>query len=251
MTRLDDPRTRRGGVRRRARGYAGGRAPTRAVRPRGADARVRLRRGGCRGCARSACSRLAADGGVGGSGSARETAAEVVAVDLSPRMVELARERGVDAQVADVQAAAVRGWEFDLVVAAWMLYHVPDLDPRLAEIARVLAGRRPLRRCDQLAADHLDRDASSWSGATPSNLSFNRRERGGVARVRTSTTVQQLDIDGELEFAGRDEVAEYVGVSIAMSPFIANLPAEMSRAVRRAAARTRSSSRRDDSCRPS
>ena len=39
---------------------------------------------------------------------ARDTGAEVVAVDLSPRMVELAQERGVDARVADVQAASVR-----------------------------------------------------------------------------------------------------------------------------------------------
>lgn len=33
-----------------------------------------------------------------------ELDAEVVAIDLSPRMVELARERGVDARVDDVQA---------------------------------------------------------------------------------------------------------------------------------------------------
>ena len=33
---------------------------------------------------------------------------------------------------------------FDTAVAAWMLYHVPDLDRGLAEIARVLTpgGRR-------------------------------------------------------------------------------------------------------------
>src|SRR6188508_1276400 len=35
---------------------------------------------------------------------ARETSIDVVATDLSPRMVELARERGLDARVADVQA---------------------------------------------------------------------------------------------------------------------------------------------------
>ena len=68
----------------------------------------------------------------------RDTGAEVVAVDLSERMVELARGRGVDARVADVQALPFADGEFDVAVAAWMLYHVPDLDRGIAELARVV-----------------------------------------------------------------------------------------------------------------
>jgi SAM-dependent methyltransferase len=67
-----------------------------------------------------------------------ELGAEVVAVDLSPRMVELARERGVDARVGDVQELPFADGEFDVAVANWMLYHVPDLDRALAELARVV-----------------------------------------------------------------------------------------------------------------
>lgn len=80
-------------------------------------------------------------GGGPGELSARmqtELGAHVRYVDVSPGMVELARSRGVDAQVGDVQALPFRDGEFDTVVAAWMLYHVPDLDRGLAEIARVL-----------------------------------------------------------------------------------------------------------------
>jgi SAM-dependent methyltransferase len=69
---------------------------------------------------------------------AQELGAEVVAVDISPRMVELARERDVDARVADVQELPFADETFDCVAANWMLYHVPDLDRGLAEIARVL-----------------------------------------------------------------------------------------------------------------
>ena len=69
---------------------------------------------------------------------AREFGAEVVAVDLSPRMVELARAQGVDARVADVQSLPFEDGEFDCVTANWMLYHVPDLDRGLSELARVL-----------------------------------------------------------------------------------------------------------------
>jgi SAM-dependent methyltransferase len=59
-------------------------------------------------------------------------------VDLSPRMVELAHARGVDAREGDVQQLPFADGSFDTVVSAWMLYHVPDLDAGLAEIARVL-----------------------------------------------------------------------------------------------------------------
>src|SRR5207244_2595634 len=69
---------------------------------------------------------------------ARDTGAEVVAVDLSPRMVDLARERGVDARLGDVQDLQFDEGEFDVAVAAWMLYHVPDLERGIAELQRVL-----------------------------------------------------------------------------------------------------------------
>jgi ubiquinone/menaquinone biosynthesis C-methylase UbiE len=68
----------------------------------------------------------------------RELGAELTFLDLSPGMVELARTRGVDAQVGDVQDLPFADGSFDTVVAAWMLYHVPDIDRALAEIARVL-----------------------------------------------------------------------------------------------------------------
>ena len=87
--------------------------------------------------------------------SARITAelgAEVIALDVSERMVELARGRGVDARVGDVQALPFADASFDTVVAAWMLYHVPDLDRGLAEIARVLCSRRTARCGDELGA---------------------------------------------------------------------------------------------------
>jgi len=69
----------------------------------------------------------------------RELGAELEFVDQSERMVELARARGIErAQVADAQRLPFRDGVFDTVVAAWMLYHVPDLDRALTEFARVL-----------------------------------------------------------------------------------------------------------------
>jgi SAM-dependent methyltransferase len=67
-----------------------------------------------------------------------ELGAEVVGLDQSERMVEIQRERGIDARVGDVQALPFDDGEFDAALAAWMLYHVSDLDHGLEELTRVL-----------------------------------------------------------------------------------------------------------------
>jgi ubiquinone/menaquinone biosynthesis C-methylase UbiE len=67
-----------------------------------------------------------------------ELGAAVVGIDVSERMVELQRQRGIDAQVGDVQELPFADASFDAVSAQYMLYHVPDLPRGLAEIARVL-----------------------------------------------------------------------------------------------------------------
>jgi ubiquinone/menaquinone biosynthesis C-methylase UbiE len=64
---------------------------------------------------------------------------DLVAVDQSPRMVELARERGVDARVGDAQELDFDDGRFECVVANWMLYHVDDLDLALAEFSEKTA----------------------------------------------------------------------------------------------------------------
>jgi SAM-dependent methyltransferase len=66
-----------------------------------------------------------------------ELGCDVTLLDQSERMVELATGRGLDARVGNVEALPFP--ERSFVVAAWMLYHVHDLDRGLAEIGRVLA----------------------------------------------------------------------------------------------------------------
>jgi SAM-dependent methyltransferase len=67
-----------------------------------------------------------------------ELGVELVGVDQSEGMVAEQRKRGIDARVGDVQNLPFEDGEFDVVVAAWMLYHLPDLDGGVAELARVL-----------------------------------------------------------------------------------------------------------------
>lgn len=150
-----------------------------------------------------------------------ELGAEVTFVDLSERMVELARARGVDARQGDAQDLPFDDDTFDTVVAAWMLYHVPDLARGLAELARVL---RPGGRLVAVTNSrfHL-KELRELVGSGPSTLSF-ARETGEDLLAPYFARVRREDVDGHLEFADRAEVEEYVRASIAMSPFAGNLP---------------------------
>jgi SAM-dependent methyltransferase len=67
-----------------------------------------------------------------------EVGAEVIGIDQSEGMVEIQRAKGIEARVGDVRDLPFEDEEFDVTVAAWMLYHVDDLDRALSELARVL-----------------------------------------------------------------------------------------------------------------
>jgi SAM-dependent methyltransferase len=152
---------------------------------------------------------------------ARETGADVCATDLSPRMVELARERGLDARLADVQQLSFADGSFDAAVAAWMLYHVPDLDRGLSELARVLTpGGRLVVATN--SAFHLQ-ELRELVGSGPSPSTFTR-ENGEALLRRHFASVRRQDLDGQLEFETRADVEDYVNASISMSSFIDNLP---------------------------
>jgi SAM-dependent methyltransferase len=143
-----------------------------------------------------------------------ELGSEVVAVDLSPRMVELACERGLDARVADVQALPFGGGEFDCVAALWMLYHVPELDRGLGEIARVL---RPGGRLVAATSSH-EHLVELWSLVGRNRASEPDRffaETGEAALRRHFTNIDRRDVRGEVVFPDVDAVRGYIRASVA------------------------------------
>jgi len=123
----------------------------------------------------------------------RELGADVVMVDTSPRMVELARARGVDARVGDVQELPFGDAEFDCAVAAWMLYHVPELDRGLSELRRVLrpGGRLVAVTNGREHMQELRRLAGNWAW----ERRF-RREEAAELLERHFSRVERRDADG-------------------------------------------------------
>jgi SAM-dependent methyltransferase len=140
---------------------------------------------------------------------------EVITVDLSPRMVELARDRGVDARVGDVQKLGFANGDFDVVVAAWMLYHVPDLDLGLSQIKRVL---RPGGRlvAATYGEDNL-RELWALLGDTRTRPHSFTTERAAGRLQAHFERVDVRDASGEVCFPNSDAVREYVGASIRRS----------------------------------
>jgi SAM-dependent methyltransferase len=129
---------------------------------------------------------------------ARELGADVVAVDQSERMVELTSARGVEAIVGDVQELPFDDESFAAAVAAWMLYHVPDVDLAISELARVL---RPGGRLVAVT-NSIDNLIELWSlvGQGPKQDYPFGRENGEEVLLRQFPRVRRVDADGEVTF---------------------------------------------------
>ena len=137
-----------------------------------------------------------------------ELGAEVVALDISPRMVELARERGVSAQVGDVQELPFEDEAFDLAVAAWMLYHVPDVPRALAEVARVLRpGGRLVAVTNYL--DHLH-EARELIGAPARTFTSFSGDTGEELLREQFADVERREASGDIRFPERAALVSYV-----------------------------------------
>ena len=122
-----------------------------------------------------------------------EVGCDVVMVDISPRMVQLARDRGVDAQVGDAESLPFGDGSFDCVLAAWMLFHLPDIDRGLAELSRVLAPGGRLVAVTN-GERHME-ELRVLVGKAAWDRVFTR-ENGAEILERHFETVERRDADG-------------------------------------------------------
>jgi SAM-dependent methyltransferase len=132
---------------------------------------------------------------------------EVVALDSSPEMVRVTAARGVHAIVGDVARLPFSDGEFDCAVAAWMLYHVPDLDTAIGELARVL---RPGGRLVAITNgdDHL---RELWRAVGTGKLTSTFSRENGAGRLgRHFPRVAHHDLRTRAVFADRAAAAAYL-----------------------------------------
>ena len=144
-----------------------------------------------------------------------ELGTPVTMLDVSPRMVKLARTRGVDAHVGDVQELPFDDRSFDCAVAAWMLFHVPDLDRGLSELARVL---RPGGRLVAVTnAEHHLGELRELAGSAAWERVFTR-ENGAELLEPHFTSVERRDADGWVTIEDDATILGFVGSLDAEEP---------------------------------
>jgi ubiquinone/menaquinone biosynthesis C-methylase UbiE len=163
---------------------------------------------------------------------AKEVQADVVAIDVSPRMVELCRARGVDARVGDVQELPFAAESFDLVVAAWVLFHPEDLDRALREIERLLrAGGRLIAATNSEL--HL---IELWQLLGIERIEYSFGVENGESLLREHFATVTADVvEGWVTFADTEAARSYVATSILYGHLADRMPelAEPLRARRR------------------
>jgi SAM-dependent methyltransferase len=143
-----------------------------------------------------------------------ELGATVVAIDVSERMVALARDRGVDARVGDVQRLPFDDASFDCTIAAWMLYHVPDVRRGLAELSRVLEpGGRLVAVTNGVAHMQELRVLVGLPGAT--ETAFTAENAEALLREHFDR-VERREASGTVRFPDRAAVVSYVRASFTL-----------------------------------
>ena len=155
----------------------------------------------------------------------RELRAHVTALDLSPRMVELARARGIAASVGDVQDLPFADASFDCAIANWMLYHVPDLNQAFTELARVL------RRGGRLIAtttgsNHLGGIWRLFGQDTTIDLPFSSENGAQLLRAHFAT-VERRRVRSPVQFDDREAVRTYIAATITRKRFAERLPQDL------------------------
>jgi SAM-dependent methyltransferase len=163
--------------------------------------------------------------------------------DLSPGMLETAVTAVgalggielVEARTADVMALPFDDGAFDVVVANHMLYHLPDLDRGVAELARVLDASGVLLAATN-GAHHLDgvaeisRQVLGWSTSDFVAQRFGK-ENGGAVLRRAFGSVEWHEHPSTMVISDPDDVEAYITSSSAFQDAAPETLAALRRAI--------------------
>jgi ubiquinone/menaquinone biosynthesis C-methylase UbiE len=152
----------------------------------------------------------------------RELGTDVIGLDPSQRMVDLTRERGIEAVLGDVQELQFEDAEFDCVVAGWVLYHVVEREAAIRECARIL---KPGGR---FVAPTLDDDnlTDLWDFLdSPSDRSLTfSSSNGGEQLAPFFRHVEAREAQGVVVFPTPDAMRAYVAANMTRAHLAARVP---------------------------
>jgi SAM-dependent methyltransferase len=141
-----------------------------------------------------------------------ELGSQIIAIDSSERMVELTRQRGIEAYVADVQELPFGDGEFDCVFAGWVLYHVLDRERAINECARVL--RPGGRFVTATLADENMSDLWDFLGS-PRERSLGFSSSNGAEQLeRSFANVETRQANGVVVFPSSEDMTAFVSANM-------------------------------------
>jgi SAM-dependent methyltransferase len=149
----------------------------------------------------------------------------VLAIDTSDRMVELTRQRGIEALVADITQLPFGDAEFDCVFAGWVLYHVLDRDRAIAECARVL--KPGGRFATATLADENMADLWNFLGSPRERTLTFSSTNGAEQLERHFARVEAREAEGTVVFKTAHDMRQFVAANITRAHLAASVPAEL------------------------
>ena len=143
----------------------------------------------------------------------------VIAFDQSQQMVDLARACGVDARIGTVEAIPSVDGAFDAAVANFMLYHVPDVDRALGELARVA----PALVAATMGYDQLREMWSLVGRDLGRRRGLFMRETGEQLLQAHYANVRMVDLPATVEMSA-DDMWTYIANSVAHRQLASRVP---------------------------
>lgn len=151
-----------------------------------------------------------------------ELGCEVVGLDISERMAELTRARGIEVVLGDVQSLPFESGEFDCVVAGWVFYHVADRDRALSECARVL---RP-GGCLATATMADENLAGLWEhvGLSAERTVTFSTANGAEQLARHFARIEAQEAHGVVVFPNPEAMRQFIAADMTRAHAAANVP---------------------------
>lgn len=135
--------------------------------------------------------------------------------DFSEGMLEKARDtlrgtEGIEYRLADIQEIPFAGRSFDVVIANMMLYHVPDLDKGLREVARVLK-EDGIFYCATYGENGIMEYIHGLFGIRPDRLNHRFTLQNGEEKLREVFREVRRDLyEDALEVTDAEDMADYI-----------------------------------------